>query len=361
MKMLTPIRPVTASVTCFRDTCNVYVLRSGSEAIAIDWGSGAVLDRLEELGVERITDILVTHHHRDQVQGLARAAAAGVRIWVPPVERALIEHADRYWRTRKLQNDYDLRQDRSGREGRIGIALSLSPHYPVSDSEADREVSWASDGYVNRWFLDSLFRGSYPADMRRRYEDLVGPLDFVQERDLEVIAVPNDYLGINYYAPRVMRAVPGRTPYPWEVVVPDDVPTTDGGTDGVPRTEAGTPIMPGGLTDLLLRVRDDYGDLPVLITENGAVFCDPVHDERRILFIQDHLVAVHDAIEQGVPVIGYCHWSLLDNFEWALGYAQRFGLIHVDYATQERTVKDSGRYYAQVARANALVSSVGEA
>ena len=249
----------------------------------------------------------------------------------------------------------------SGREGRIGIALSLSPHYPVSDSEADREVSWASDGYVNRWFLDSLFRGSYPADVRRRYEDLVGPLDFVQERDLEVIAVPNDYLGINYYAPRVMRAVPGRTPYPWEVVVPDDVPTTDGGTDGVPRTEAGTPIMPGGLTDLLLRVRDDYGDLPILITENGAVFCDPVHDERRILFIQDHLVAVHDAIEQGVPVIGYCHWSLLDNFEWALGYAQRFGLIHVDYATQERTVKDSGRYYAQVARANALVSSVGEA
>ena len=99
MKMLTPIRPVTASVSCFRDTCNVYVLRSGSEAIAIDWGSGAVLDRLEELGVERITDILVTHHHGDQVQGLARAAAAGVRIWVPPVERALIEDADRYWRT----------------------------------------------------------------------------------------------------------------------------------------------------------------------------------------------------------------------------------------------------------------------
>ena len=128
MKMLTPIRPVTASVSCVRDTCNVYVLRSGSEAIAIDWGSGAVLDRLEELGVERITDILVTHHHRDQVQGLARAAAAGVRIWVPPVERALIEDADRHWRTRKLQNDYDLRQDRFSLLGSVPVSGGVAEY-----------------------------------------------------------------------------------------------------------------------------------------------------------------------------------------------------------------------------------------
>jgi beta-glucosidase len=108
------------------------------------------------------------------------------------------------------------------------------------------------------------------------------------------------------------------------------------------------------LTDLLVRLRDDYGDVPILVTENGAVFPEPVHDERRVRFLRDHLAAVHAAIEQGVDVRGYCHWSFLDNFEWALGYAQRFGLVHVDYATQARTVKDSGREYARIARGNAL-------
>jgi beta-glucosidase len=250
---------------------------------------------------------------------------------------------------------------RSGRDGRIGIALSLAPHYPASDSQRDREVTLASDGYVNRWFLDAVFRGSYPQDMWRRYEQLIGPLDFVREGDLDTIAAASDYLGVNYYAPRTMRAVPDRTPYPWEVVVPEGTPTTEGGTEGVARTEAGTPIQPGAFTDLLVRLRADYGDVPILITENGAVFGDGpgpdgrVRDERRIRFIEEHLAAVHDAIEQGVPVIGYCHWSLLDNFEWALGYAQRFGLVHVDYETQARTIKDSGRYFARVARANALV------
>ena len=251
----------------------------------------------------------------------------------------------------------------SGREGRIGAALSLAPHYPASDSEADREVTWASDGYVNRWFLDPLFKGSYPEDMQDRYEGLIGPLDFVRPEDLRTIATPGDYLGVNYYAGRVMRAVPGREPYPWEVIVPEDAPTTEGGTEGVARTEAGTPITPEAFTDLLVRVRDDYGDVPILITENGAVFGDGpgpkgrVRDSRRIRFIEDHLAAVHEAIERGVPVIGYCHWSLLDNFEWALGYGQRFGLVYVDYDTQHRTIKDSGRYFAQVARANALVPS----
>ena len=130
----------------------------------------------------------------------------------------------------------------------------------------------------------------------------------------------------------------------------------------MPRTEAGTEIVPAAFTDLLVRLRDDYGDLPLLITENGGVFGDApsddgrVHDDRRVEFIHGHLGAVHDAIEQGVPVVGYLHWSFLDNFEWALGYAQRFGLVHVDYGTLARTVKDSGRYYAEIARANALVA-----
>jgi beta-glucosidase len=242
----------------------------------------------------------------------------------------------------------------SGAGGRIGLAPNLAPHYPASDDPADAAVSEASDGYVNRWFLDAIFRGSYPEDMRLRYEEVVGKLEFVRDGDLEAIAAPTDYLGVNYYAPRVMQAAPGDAPWPWRVIVPEGVRTTAGFTDGVACTEAGTPIVPAALTDLLVRLRADYGDFPILITENGAVFAEPVHDEQRIHFIRDHLAALHDAIEQGVNVVGYCHWSLLDNFEWALGYAQRFGLVHVDYETQARTVKDSGRWYAEVARRNGL-------
>ena len=156
--------------------------------------------------------------------------------------------------------------------------------------------------------------------------------------------------------------MPGDKPWPWRVVVPEGVRTTGGFTDGVARTEAGTPIVAGGIhRPARARCGRDYGSVPILITENGAVFDDQpgpdgkVRDERRIAFIHDHLAAVHDAIEQGAPVIGYCHWSLLDNFEWKLGYAQRFGLVHVDYDTLARTVKDSGRYYTACAAANALL------
>jgi beta-glucosidase len=242
--------------------------------------------------------------------------------------------------------------DAFGGRGKIGLAPNLAPHYPATP--ADAEVSRASDGYVNRWFLDAIYKGSYPDDQCARYEQIVGTLDFIRDGDLEAISRPTDFLGINYYAPRVMEAVPGDTPWPWRVVVPDHVRTTAGFTDGVARTDAGTPIVPHALTDLLVRMRDDYGSPPIMITENGGVFPERVHDERRVHFIRDHLLALEDALAEGVDVIGYCHWSLLDNFEWKLGYGQRFGLVHVDYETQKRTVKDSGRYYAACARANAV-------
>jgi beta-glucosidase len=228
---------------------------------------------------------------------------------------------------------------------RVGIAFSLAPHYPAGPG--DVEVSRLSDGYVNRWFLDPVLGRSYPDDMRALWEERIGPLDFVHEGDLETIGSRSDFIGVNYYARRVMRAAPGARPWPWEVVA------------GVaPTTEAGTEITPKAFTDLLVRLRDDYGDVPIVVTENGAVYNDAVHDERRVEFIRDHLAAVHDAIEQGVPVVGYCYWSFMDNFEWALGYAQRFGLVHVDYDTLERTIKYSGRYYASIARSNALGAEV---
>jgi beta-glucosidase len=229
----------------------------------------------------------------------------------------------------------------SGQDGRAGLAFCLAPHEPASAEDA--EASRLSDGYVNRWFLDPVLRGSYPEDMRAMWEARIGQLDFVEDGDLETIATPSDFVGINYYSRRVIRADPDAQPWPWEVVVGD-----------AEQTEAGTEVVPNSFTQLLIRVHDDYGDVPILITENGAVYGDRLNDERRVRFLRDHLGALHDAIEQGVNVVGYCHWSFMDNFEWALGYAQRFGLVHVDYETQERTIKDSGREYARIARANAL-------
>jgi beta-glucosidase len=233
---------------------------------------------------------------------------------------------------------YDHRHD-------IGIALNLFPHYPATD--ADANASRGSDGYTNRWFLDPLYGRGYPADIRAMWEELVGPLDFVQPGDEEIIASPTEYLGVNYYAPRVIRADPDNRPWPWQVIVPEEWPTTAGFTGGVASTEAGTPIAPHGLTDVLTRVHRDYGPR-IMVTENGAVFPEPLHDERRVEFLRDHVAALRDAQAQGVELLGYMHWSLMDNFEWKLGYAQRFGLVHVDYETQERTVKDSGRYYKEL-------------
>ncbi|HEY3543335.1 MAG TPA: GH1 family beta-glucosidase [Gaiellaceae bacterium] len=236
-----------------------------------------------------------------------------------------------------------------GHEHNLGIALNLFPHYPASEQPADADATYGSDGYTNRWFLDPLYGRGYPDDQRRRYEELVGPLDFIRDGDLETIAAPTEYLGVNYYAPRVIEARPGDRPWPWRVVVPSEWKTTAGFTGGVASTDAGTPIVPSGLTDLLTRLHRDYGPR-IMITENGAVFPESPHDERRVQFLKDHVVAMEAAIEQGVDVIGYCHWSLMDNFEWKLGYAQRFGLVHVDYETQERTVKDSGRAYRELIR-----------
>ena len=230
--------------------------------------------------------------------------------------------------------------------GEAGIAFSLFPTYPASDVDSD--AARICDGYHNRWFLDATLRGSYPDDMRTLFEERVGPLEFVLHGDLEEMAAwSGDFVGVNYYSRGVVRAKPGKEPLPYEVVSARelDVPLTDGGYE----------IAPWALTELLVRLHTDYGERPILITENGAIYDAAPHDPGRARFVHDHLAAVHEAIERGVPVRGYFHWSLMDNFEWALGYAPRFGLVHVDYETQARTIKDSGRYYGEVARANRLV------
>ncbi|GHH75949.1 beta-glucosidase [Streptomyces sulfonofaciens] len=240
----------------------------------------------------------------------------------------------------------------TGREdARAGIAYSLFPHTPASDDPADLAAAHASDGYVNRWFLDPVHGRGYPEDMRAHWERAAGPLDFVRAGDLEAIATGSDFIGVNYYTRRIVGAATGDGPWPWKV---------EPGRPGVPRTDLDWEIVPDDLTALLLRLHRDHPGVPLLVTENGAVFDDgpgadgAVHDARRTAFLHAHLAAVHRAIEGGAPVEGYFHWSLVDNFEWAMGYRPRFGLVHVDRATQRRTVKDSGHWYARAAASGAV-------
>jgi beta-glucosidase len=202
------------------------------------------------------------------------------------------------------------------------------------------------DGLHNRWFLDPLFRGGYPADVVADLGGLVDD-DLVREGDLAAIAAPLDFLGVNYYTRHNVRA----SAYP--------------GTNhaefvgrGLPRTANGWEVDPDGLVEVLTRVSREYTSLPVFVTENGSAWPDEVgadgsvDDPERLGYLAGHLAACSRAIEQGAHVAGYFAWSLLDNFEWAEGYAMRFGLVHVDFASQRRTTKASGRWYGGLIRAH---------
>ncbi|WP_307812852.1 GH1 family beta-glucosidase [Micromonospora coerulea] len=232
---------------------------------------------------------------------------------------------------------------------RVGIPLSLFPNYPATDDPADVAASWASDGYTNRWFLDPVLRGHYPADTAELFERLIGPMDWVRPGDLDIIGNRPDLIGVNYYTRR--RITASQDELPWRVLPAQE---------GVPVTDSGWESVPEAFHELLVRLHRDY-DVPMLITENGGVWnAQPdsdgrVRDTGRVHALREHLRALSRAIDDGAQVLGYLHWSLLDNLEWAEGYAQRFGLIHVDRSTQRRTVKDSARYFAAVIAANAVI------
>jgi beta-glucosidase len=221
---------------------------------------------------------------------------------------------------------------------RVGIVLNPTPVEAVSDADGDLEAARRADGYLNRWFLDPLYGRGYPADML----DLFGQrFAWPSNADMRAIAEPIDFLGLNYYRPTLVRADPADGLLGFTSVQPHDEP----------QTQMGWVVRPSGLRELLLRMRRDYPARDLVITENGAAYADAVaadgavHDAERTRYIAEHIDAVGEAIQTGVPVTGYFVWSLLDNFEWAQGYANRFGLVYVDYATQRRTVKDSGRWY----------------
>lgn len=262
----------------------------------------------------------------------------------------------------------------------LGITVNLTVADPVDpDDAADLDAARRIDGQFNRWFLDPLFRGEYPADVvediRAVDAEAIAALErAVQPGDLEVISTSIDTLGVNYYhgeyvgghAPAVAPTGgdaptdrPGRSPFPshegifWH-------------ERGLPRTPMHWEVQPEGLTRLLTRVWDEYArpaGTTLFVTENGAAYDDErvvedgevrVHDADRSEFVRLHLGAILDAVEAGVDVRGYFYWSLLDNFEWAWGYEKRFGIVRVDYDTQLRTVKDSGREYSRIIAARAL-------
>jgi beta-glucosidase len=235
----------------------------------------------------------------------------------------------------------------------FGITLNFTPMHPATDSPADRDAARRLDGQQNRMFLEPVVTGAYPADVVEDLAAAGAPLP-VQDGDLETIAAPLDWLGVNYYFEETVRA--GQRPAdkpPTSFIGGEDVVEVD--PEG-PTTTMGWGISPEAFTDLLLWLSERAPGLPLVITENGSAWDDAVdgegavHDPERVDYLLRHLAAVGTAIERGAPVRGYFAWSLLDNFEWARGYGQRFGLVHVDYATQRRTVKDSGRVYAEVLR-----------
>jgi beta-glucosidase len=238
-------------------------------------------------------------------------------------------------------------RDWVGQSAKIGIALNLSPIYPASDSPEDQEAAHQADGFLNRWFLDPLFCGSYPADMLEHS----GPLaPRVEPGDMAMIGRRLDFLGVNYYTRQVVRHAPLNPPLDMDYVqVPD-----------AERTELGWEVFPQGLYDLLVRLCRDYKIPAIIVTENGAAFPDEissdgkVHDPKRIAYLREHLRQCHRAVEAGVALRGYFVWSLLDNFEWTHGYTKRFGLVYVDFATQRRIPKASAHWYTQVIAANGL-------
>jgi beta-glucosidase len=227
--------------------------------------------------------------------------------------------------------------------GKVGIVLNPAPVRAAASDDATLEATQIADGMQNRLFLDAIFKARYPADVLDHLAQRVD-LGHIRAGDEAVIAQPIDVLGVNYYQPLTIASggVPANL------------------TPEMDRTALGWDVDADGLEELLLRIRADYGPIPIVVTENGAAYDDNpdsdgyVHDDERVAFLDQHLRAAHRAVAAGLELRGYFVWSLLDNFEWAEGYTPRFGLVYVDYETQERIPKASARWYQQVIAANGL-------
>jgi beta-glucosidase len=241
----------------------------------------------------------------------------------------------------------------------LGIVINPSNIRSEGSPPAPEDQLDLVDAIHNRWWFDGVLRGEYPNDLINAYGHLAAA---VRPGDLATIAQPIDWLGINYYFDVLLRGL-----RPAEASEPLlQYPTTSGITESPTRdihTDMGWPITPEGFTELLVRLDADYPNLPpIYITENGAAYDDPVingrcDDPRRIDYLDLHLRAVKDAIDEGVDIRGYYQWSLMDNFEWSLGYDKRFGLVHVDFETMDRTPRESAFWYREVIKRNGLAET----
>ncbi len=224
----------------------------------------------------------------------------------------------------------------------IGIVVNLEPKYAASQRPEDLAAVVRADAYFNRQYLDPVFLGKYP-------DELVGIFGEAwpnwPEEDMALIAQPIDFVGINYYTRGVFEHCEAAWPVKAAYVK----------QAGATYSETGWEVFPQGLTEILVWVKQRYGDIPQYVTENGAAFYDPpqahngkVVDPLRVSYLYQHLRALHGALEQGVNLRGYFAWSFMDNLEWSLGFSKRFGLVHIDYQTQQRTPKESAKYYSMV-------------
>jgi beta-glucosidase len=230
-----------------------------------------------------------------------------------------------------------------GGKHEIGLVVNLEPKYPATNSPEDVAATERMDAYMNRQYLDPVFFGSYPEELSEIYGD--GWQRDFPAADWPLIQTPFDFLGINFYSRSVVRDAP-------------DLPLRSARVRQAAsvHTEMDWEVFPDALTRVLVWIKDRYGNRPMYITENGAAFDDPPHvdgpidDPLRVWYLREHLRSAHAAIAQGVDLRGYFAWSLLDNFEWSFGYSKRFGIVHVDFDTLERTPKSSARFYSDVIR-----------
>ena len=231
----------------------------------------------------------------------------------------------------------------------IGLVVNLEPKYAASDSPEDLAATARADAYMNRQYLEPVMKGRYPVEMAEIWRDAwqEWPAD-----DMKLISEKVDFIGVNYYTRSVSRNDE------------DCLPVRASGVHqpGSIHTETGWEVFADAFRKVLVWTNDVCGGIPIYVTENGAAFYDApspidgvVDDPLRVAYLRSHLSAARQAISEGVPLKGYFAWSLLDNFEWSHGYSKRFGIVHVDYATQQRTIKSSGAFYREVIRSNGAI------
>ncbi len=234
-----------------------------------------------------------------------------------------------------------------GLNKKIGITLNFTPQYTYGTSVQDKLACKNANGFNNNWFLDAVFKGEYPAYMLNLYASRMSNFNFIQDGDMELISIDTDFLGINYYTRGVVEYNSMNALLFGDVYSDYD------------KTAMGWDITPETLKELLKMIRNDYTDLPFIITENGSAWDDElvdgkVEDNGRIDYLQRHLQVVSDLNDEGVNIVGYYAWSFMDNYEWAFGYSKRFGIVYVDYETLQRTPKNSYYKYQEIIKNRSL-------